>query len=65
MTEWTCAHCGKDLTNHEYEMNSLILASRVAPSDSSVILDTYFVPELEQDYHFCNLRCLEGWLKDD
>jgi hypothetical protein len=60
-----CDSCNKEIT-YDHGVNDyriLLRAERLEMGESLCRIDIFMLPPIERDYHFCDLGCLENWLK--
>ena len=61
-----CDACDRDLTATGNCADwRLALVNQPIPSLGGVVTDMMVYPAIERDRHFCGIRCLKTWMKQD
>jgi len=62
-TEFRCDYCNANITNCHHIKHSLTLSNRSYGGYGENISALYVHPILEEEKHFCGIRCLGDWLR--
>lgn len=61
-----CDNCGEDLLRRNRCPGfRLVLQSEEIPLSGNSVYAVNVYPDIDEDKHFCNLKCLSEWMKNE